>query len=108
MTQTLKLVQNQILQNQLSLQASQQTIQMEIDLPDILGQAFRYTLQLSSTPDGLVQLQGFTRNLEIADVLTFSLGTKYTITASGEFLSASSVLTLFTQRSSNNITLTIS
>jgi hypothetical protein len=107
MTQTLTLVQNQIQQNVVGLQASQQTIQMQIDVPDVLGQGFRYTLQMSTTSDGEIRLRGFTRNQEIDQAVTFSLGAKYTTTASGEFLSTSSVLTLYTQRASNNITLTI-
>ncbi|MFW9780173.1 MAG: hypothetical protein ACFFE8_15095 [Candidatus Heimdallarchaeota archaeon] len=108
MTQTLKLVQNQILQNVLGLPASQQTIQMQIDLPDFLGQGFRYTIRMSTTTDGQLRLRGFTRNLEIDNAVTFSLGPKYTTSASGEFLSTSSVLTIYSQRISNNITLTIS
>lgn len=108
MTNTLKLVQNQILLNLLGLQASQQTIQMQIDLLDVLGHGFRYTLEMSTTSDGQVRLRGFTRNQEIDETVTFSLGAKYTTIASGEFSSASSVLTLYTQRVSNNITLMIS
>ncbi|MFW9855824.1 MAG: hypothetical protein ACFFFG_12235 [Candidatus Thorarchaeota archaeon] len=108
MTQTLKLVQNQILQNVLGLRASHQTIQMQIDLPDFLGQGFRYTIRMSTTADGRLRLRGFTRNLEIDDAVTFSLGPRYTTSASGEFVSTSPFITLYSQRISNNITIIIS
>ncbi|MFX0185909.1 MAG: hypothetical protein ACFE95_22725 [Candidatus Hodarchaeota archaeon] len=109
MTRILTLIQSQIQRNLLFHTDSTQIIEQEIELPVLLGQGLRYTIELSNSSNSQdIILHGFTINNEINQETTISLGTKYTIVAGGEFHSITPLLTIHIEKNVNYIALTIS
>jgi len=83
------------------------TIQREIDLPTILGERFRYSIDLSNTTTHII-IKGYTINREIYQTMAFSIENKYIIHTSGVFQSTSKLLNLNVRITSNFLTITIS
>ncbi|MFX0049861.1 MAG: hypothetical protein ACFE8U_01085 [Candidatus Hermodarchaeota archaeon] len=109
MTRILSLIQSQVHRNLLFHTDTQQTIEQEIELPGLLGQGLRYTIEISNSSDQHdITLRGFTMNNEIDQIATISLGSKYTIVAQGEFHSTTPFLTLHIEKDVDYITIIIS
>ncbi|MCK4847726.1 MAG: hypothetical protein KAT16_01735 [Candidatus Heimdallarchaeota archaeon] len=105
----LKRIQLQIRQNTLIHPEEKQTILQQLEFPISIGQGFSYFIELSNTSDGRsVILKGRTFNDVISQEITFSLGSTYFISSSGEFTSTDSYLSLNLEKNENYITITIS
>ena len=99
----------QIQQNLLIHPEIDQTISQQFELPTSLGRGFRYTIDISNSTDGkLTVLTGRTLNAEIIQQLTFSSGSVYIVSSSGEFTSINSFLNLYLQKNQNIVTILIS
>jgi len=105
----LERVQLQIRQNTLIHPEENQIILQQLEFPISIGQGFSYFIELSNTSDGRsVILKGRTFNDVISQEITFSLGSTYFISSSGEFTSTDSYLSLNLEKNENYITITIS
>jgi hypothetical protein len=86
-----------------------QTIIFQYEIPLAIGQGFRYSIEITNSSDGKsITLTGTTRNSEIYQELTFTLNTKFTISATGQFTSTSNYLNLNLQKTQNSILINIS
>lgn len=109
MDQNLKLIQSQLYQNLLLKTSSLQTIEQKIELPVLLGRQYQYSIEISNSDDNnTIILRGITLNEEIDQTITFTLGKKYDLIASGKFQSTTALLTLLVQKTVTTITITIS
>ena len=105
----LEQIQLQIRQNTLFHPEKDQTILQQIAFPLSIGQGFRYFIEISNTSDGRsVILKGRTFNDRIFHEKTFSLGSTYLVSTSGEFTSTNAYLNLRLEKSDSYITITIS
>ncbi len=82
-------------------------IQRQISLPTIIGEGFRYTIDISNSSTHII-IKSYTTNREIEQIVSFSLGQKYEIQTSGAFDSTSELLTLNVRTDSNKIIITLS
>jgi len=102
-------IQLQIRQNTLIHTEENQIILQQLEFPMSIGQGFRYSIELSNTSDGRsIVLTGRTLNDVISQEITFSLGSAYLISSSGEFTSTSSYLNLNLEKNDTHLTITIS
>lgn len=109
LNEILKRIQLQIRQNTLIHPEENQIILQQLEFPISIGQGFSYFIELSNTSDGRsVILKGRTFNDVISQEITFSLGSTYFISSSGEFTSTDSYLSLNLEKNENHITITIS
>ncbi len=105
----LEKIKLQIRQNTLIHPEETQIILQQLEFPISIGQGFRYFIELSNTSDGRsIILKGTTFNDVISQEITFSLGSAYFISSSGEFTSTNSYLSLNQEKNSTHITITIS
>ena len=110
LNEILETIQIQIRQNTIIPPEENMIILQQLEFPiSIGGQGFRYFIELSNTSDGTnIILKGRTFNDVISQEKTFSLGSAYFISSSGEFTSTSSYLSLNLETNSTHITITIS
>lgn len=109
LNEILEKIQLQIRQNTLIHPEENQIILQQLEFPISIGQGFRYFIELSNTSDGRrIILKGRTYNEEISQEITFSLGSAYFISSSGEFTSTDSYLSLNLEKNDTHITITIS
>ena len=102
-------IQLQIRQNTLIHPEKDQIILQQMEFPISIGQGFRYLIEISNTSDGRsVILKGRTLNDKIFHEITFSLGSAYLVSTSGEFTSTNSYLSLHLEKYDSYITITIS
>ena len=105
----LEQIQLQIRQNALIHPEKDQTILQQMAFPLSIGNGYRYFIEISNTSDGRsVILKGRTFNDEIFHEKTFSLGSTYLVSTSGEFTSTDAYLSLRLEKSDSYITITIS
>ncbi len=109
LNEILEKIELQIRQNTLIHSEENQIIHQQLEFPISIGQGFRYLIELSNTSDGRsIILQGRTLNDVISQEITFSLGSAYFISSSGEFTSTNSYLSLNLEKNITHITITIS
>ena len=109
LNEILEKIELQIRQNTLIHSEENQIIHQQLEFPISIGQGFRYLIELSNTSDGRsIILQGRTLNDVISQEITFSLGSAYFISSSGEFTSTNSYLSLNLEKNITRITITIS
>ena len=109
MSQILDLIQMQILQSLLLPTDMNQTIEQQLELPTLVGQRFRYSIEIYNSTDNQIILHGFSSNEKINQITTFSVGAKYSIEVSeSSFQSTSSLLSLNIEKNANKIVITIS
>ena len=109
LNEILEKIELQIRQNTLIHSEENQIIHQQLEFPISIGQGFRYLIELSNTSDGRsIILQGRTFNGVISQEITFSLGSTYFISSSGEFTSTNSYLSLNLEKNITHITITIS
>lgn len=109
MSQILDLIQMQILQSLLLPTDLNQTIEQQLELPTLVGQRFRYSIEIYNSTDNQIILHGFSSNEKIDQMITFSVGAKYSIEISeSSFQSVNSLLSLNIEKKANKIVITIS
>lgn len=95
MQDILEFLQNQI---QLSLQFGNSgnfTITQHINLPSLLGQGLRYSIEITNTSSNEIQLHGFTYKYEVNRIQSFIINSKFNLNvANTAFQSISEILTL--------------
>ncbi|MHA1206457.1 MAG: hypothetical protein ACTSSO_02675 [Candidatus Hodarchaeales archaeon] len=102
-------IELQIRQNTLIHPEENQIIHQQLEFPISIGHGFRYLIELSNTSDGRsIIIKGRTLNDAISQEITFSLGSAYFISCSGEFTSTNSYLSLNLEKSVTYVTITIS
>ncbi len=107
--QILDFVQEQILHTILLPSDFNQTVQQQIELPTLIGQSFRYSIEISNSTDNQIILHGFTTDESINQTKSVFVGVKYILEISeSSFQSTNAILTLHIQRNGNNIAITIS
>ena len=107
LTQILDELQIEILQIIYLPSGPNQTVEQIIDLPQILGQGFQYEIEITNSPDNQISLNGIITARSITQVVTFSIGEKYSLKTFGSFKSASSLMTLHIDKNYNEITIMI-
>ena len=109
LNEILEKIELQIRQNSLIHPEENQRIHQQLEFPISIGQGFRYMIELSNSSDGRsIIIKGRTLNDVISQEITFSLGSAYFISSSGEFTSTNSYLSLNLEKSVTYITITIS
>ena len=109
MTQILELIQLQIQQTMLFYSNSNQTIEQQFELPPLLGQGYKYSIEISTSTRNQILLSGVTGNNDISKTVSFSVGEKYIVrTSDSSFDSTNLILTLRIKMNVNEITITIS
>ena len=109
MSQILDRIQMQILQALLLHTDLNQTIEQQLELPTLVGQRFRYSIEIYNSTDNQIILHGFSSNEKINQITSFSVGAKYIIEISeSSFQSISSLLSLNIEKNANKIVITIS
>lgn len=109
MIQILDLIQMQIMQTLLLPTKFNQTSMQKIELPTLLGKMFRYTIEISNLSNNQLILHGFSNNLKIDQVITFSVAPKYNIEISkSSFQSINSILSLYIEKNLINVIISIS
>ncbi len=107
--QILDFIQEQILHTILLPSDFNQTVQQQIELPTLIGQRFRYSIEISNVTDNQIILHGFTTDENINQTKSVFVGVKYILDISeSSFQSTNAILTLHIQRNGNNIAITIS
>lgn len=105
----LDLIQGQIQQTILLPSDFNQTVQQQMELPTLIGQRFRYFIEISNTSDNEILLHGFTSDENINQTNHIFIGVKYTLEISeSSFQSTNAILTLHIQKNGENIAITIS
>jgi hypothetical protein len=106
MEHVLTLIQEEIQRNVLLSADSQQIIEQKIELPDLLGEGLRYSIELSNTSQNIT-IHGYTLNMVIDKTKVFSIE-QYNIKAKGKFESLNPLLNLRFEKNGKNIEITIS
>jgi hypothetical protein len=106
MDQILTLIQEQIQRNILLSADDQQIIEQQLELPDLLGQGLRYSIELSNSSQNIL-IHGYTLNKNIDKIRSFSVE-QYNINANGKFESLNPLLNLRFEKNGSNIIITIS
>ena len=102
-------LKNQIQRNLLIHPEVSQSISQQFNFPSSLGNSYRYTIDISNSTDGKqIILTGRSLRGNIIQQKTFSSGSIYVISATGEFTSTSSFLSLNLQKNHNKIAILIS
>ena len=109
LTEILEQIKIQICQNTLIHPENDQIIQQQLEFPQSIGQGYRYSIEISNTSDGKsVILKGRTFNDKIFHEVSFSVGSAYLVSTSGEFTSTDTYLSLYLEKSDSRITITVS
>ncbi|MHA2223591.1 MAG: hypothetical protein ACXAC8_00050 [Candidatus Hodarchaeales archaeon] len=107
LTQILDELQLKILQIIYLQSGSNQTVKQVLELPQILGQGFQYEIEITNSSDNQISLNGIIAARSIIQVVTFSIGEKYSLITFGSFKSASSLMILHIEKNYNEITILI-
>ncbi|MHA1971629.1 MAG: hypothetical protein ACTSW1_01480 [Candidatus Hodarchaeales archaeon] len=109
MKQILEFLQLQVQRNLLLGNDNNRSFTQQFELPVLLGQKFRYTIEIYNSSTNDIEIHGFTYNNEINEITAFSIPQRYAISiADSKFQSINNVITLSITQINKNLSIRIS
>ncbi|WP_455140041.1 hypothetical protein [Candidatus Hodarchaeum mangrovi] len=95
MREILEFLQSQIQQSLQLCDSGNITINQYINLPSLLGQGLRYSIEITNVSNNEIQLHGFTTKYEVNRIQSFMINSKFNlIVANTAFQSVNEILIL--------------